>query len=243
MNNDTNKFFNKNMLDNLIKKATNIISCDDKCKHDKKEKELLDKFNEVKNDMSNINNKYDESEKNYYIHKYSEQYYDDLKQERTNTTVERKKKQLTDKHTNYIKQINSIIEQYNINYTYYSEIDKIYNSKINENKLYLKKIDDFKSNINVNNRKVFYQNIEINNLHFFRIILLVIYYIILCVILYHIDFINNEYYKNKLFMFGIIIYILFGLYVDYISYLIYIFTIYIYHWFDKKSPRNIYVSL
>lgn len=242
-NTNTNNFFNKNMLNNLIQKATNIISCDDKCKHDKKEKELLNKLNEVKNDMSNINNNYDEAEKNYYIHKYGESYYDNLKRERTNTTVENKKNKLIDKHNNYVKQLKSIIEQYNINYTYYSEMDKIYKSKLNENKMYLKKIDDFKSNINVNNRKVFYQNNEMNNLHFFRIILLVIYYITLCVILYHMDFITNQYYKNKLVMFGITIYILFGLYVDYISYLIYIFTIYIYHWFDNKSPRNVYVSL
>jgi magnesium-transporting ATPase (P-type) len=97
--------------------------------------------------------------------------------------------------------------------------------------------------MNVNNRKVFYEDEEMEQLSFTRIILLVIYFVVLIAILYKIDFVGNELYRNKYVLFAIFVYIMFGIYVDWVSKMVYYTKMKISHIFDNDVPRNVYVSM
>ena len=76
-------------------------------------------------------------------------------------------------------------------------MNDFYKSTLKDNKKYKKEIGDYKSNMNVNNRKVFYEDGEMEHLSYVRMVLLIIYFATLIAIIYKLNFIGNELYKNK----------------------------------------------
>lgn len=230
-------------INELATLANNALICDDACEKEKRAKELEEVYNKAKNSLLNGKTNFNNAEEDFLKFTRGEPEYNRIIAERKLKTLTGMKDEKIKEHNIYIGDIRGYYHQYNTDYVYYKKIEDFYKHAWKENKQIKKDVGDYHSNVNVNNRKIHYQTREIEELQFVRIILLIVYYVTFCIILYQVDFINKEYYKNKYVIFGIILYVLFGIYVDNVSILFYKLTKIIYHIFENETPRNIYVNL
>ena len=221
----------------------NNLTCDKKCQKDKQTEKLREIYVNAKKNLTEAPNAYSIAEKNYLIDERGEIEYKNIMNERMIKTMNNMKKKLLEKHTEFISDINANLNQYKSDYIYYHRMNDFYKYNVKDNKKYKKDTSDYTSNVNVNNRKVFYEDGEMVHLSFVRNILLVIYFITLIAILYKLDFINKELYKNKYVLFVIFSYIMFGIYVDWVTKMIYYIKVKISRIFENDVPRNVYVSM
>jgi hypothetical protein len=227
----------------LVALANDKLMCGPDCQKDRQTEKLRQIYNNAKQTLIDAPRTFTLAEKNYLIDSKGENEYKNIMKERTIKTMNEMKKKLLDKHTQFVQDIRGYLNQYSADYIYYNRMDDFYKSSLKENKKYKQDIADYTSNMNVNNRKVFYENEEIDNLSFFRIVLLVIYFAVLIAILYKMDFIGNQLYTNKYALFAIFMYIMFGLYVDWVSKMVYYLRQKITHIFENDAPRNVYISM
>jgi len=223
--------------------ANNLLICDEACEKEKKSKKLEDAYNKAKSSLLNGKTIYNDAEEDFIKFTKGESEYKRIIADRKLKTLNAMKDEKKKEYNSYIDDIRGYSRQYDTNYVYYKKIEDFYKHAFKENKKFKKDVGDYHSKVNVNNRKIQYQTKEIEQLQFVRIILLIVYYVTFCIILYQVDFINNEYYKNKYVLFGIILFVLFGIYVDKVSILFYKLTKKLYHIFENETPRNIYVNL
>lgn len=223
----------------LISLANENIICGPECKKNEKSENLKKIYNDAKKNLINAPNKFNIAEKNYLIDSNGEDEYNNIMKNRKFKTINMMNKKLLEKHNQFVSDINGYLNHYNTNYVYYNRMDDIHKFSLKENKNYKQGINDYKSKMNVNNRKVFYEDKEMEHLHFIRIILLIIYFVVLFSILYNMNFIKNELYTNKYVLLLISLYVIFAIYVDYLPKLIYYIKIKMSYIFDN----DVYVTM
>ena len=234
---------NNEELNSLISLANDKLACGPECKKDRETERLREIYNSSKQNLIDAPANFVKAEKNYLINAKGEDEYKNIMRDRTIKTINDMKKNLIDKHNKYVNEIRGHLSQYNTSYIYYNKMDDFYKSNLKNNKKYKKDIGDLKSNVNVKNRKAFYEDEELEGLTFVRIVLLVIYFCVLFAILYKIEFINKQLYYNKYALLVIFIYAIFGIYVDWFTKMIYYMKLKITHIFENDVPRNVYVSI
>lgn len=230
-------------INSIIALANEKLSCGPECRKDKETERLREIYNTSKQNLIDAPTNFVKAEKNYLIDAKGENEYKNIMKERTLKTISDAKKKLLDKHTQFVNDIRGHLNQYNATFIYYYKMNDFYKSNLKDNKKYKKDIADFKSKANVNNRKVFYEDGEMEHLSYVRMVLLIIYFATLIAILYKLNFIGNELYKNKYVLTAILVYVLFGIYVDWFTKMIYYMKVKISHIFENDVPRNVYVSM
>jgi len=230
-------------INSLVALANDKLMCGPECQKDKQTEKLRQIYNNAKQTLIDAPNSFSIAEKNYLVEAKGANEYKMIMKERTMKTINDMKKKLLDKHTQLVADMRGNVDQYNTDYIYYNRMNDFYKSTLKDNKKYKKEIGDYKSNMNVNNRKVFYEDGEMDQMSFTRIILLIIYFVTLIAILYKMDFINNQLYRNKYALLAIIVYILFGVYIDWVTKMVYYTKMKISRIFDNDVPRNVYVSM
>jgi hypothetical protein len=230
-------------INDLISLANEKLGCGPECEKDKQMKELRNIFDKSKQTLIDAPSEYVKAEKNYLIYSKGENEYKNIMKERTIKTINDMKKKLLEKHKLFINDIRGFLNQYNTDYVYSNRIDDFYKSLLKDNNKYKKDISDYTSQTNVNNRKVFYEDEDMVNMSYIRIILLFIYFITLIAILYKIGFINKELYKNIYVWLSIIVYILFGIFINWVTAFLYYVKLYITRFFENDVPRNVYIDM
>lgn len=121
---------------------------------------------------------------------------------------------------------NGLKNSYEIAGEYNKSMNLIKNTRLNELKNIKSKLDTYEQNLNIDNRKNNYnsENYEIYKSIYFYV--LIVYYFLLGLYFIYSDFFTYQKYKNKYYLFGILIYILFPYLLNYI--LFFINNMYIY---------------
>lgn len=226
----------------MVALANDRLTCGPSCQNDKKIEKLRQIYNKSKQNLIDSPREFTIAEKNYFINLNGENEYKAMMKERTNITIQNEKKKILEKHTDFINELRKSANEYKTNYVYYNNIDEMLKSKSKEYKKYKQNIDNYKSKMNTNNRRAFYDDGEMEWLTNVRYVLLVIYFVIFIVILFKIDFIGNNLYRNYIVWVIIIIYIVFGIYVDWVSKMFYYLRNKMYYIFQNEMPRNVYAE-
>jgi hypothetical protein len=230
-------------INSLIALANENLMCGPDCKKDKQSQRLREIYDKAKQNLIDAPSEFSKAERNFLVDARGEYEYINIMKERKIKTMNNMKKKLLEKHTQFMNDIRGFLNQYNTDYIYYHRMDDFYKSNLKDNKKYKNDIADFTSAMNVNNRKVFYEDEEIEQMSFTRIILLTIYFVVLIAILYKVEFIGKEYYRNRYVMFAIFTYVMFGIYVDWVSKMVYYTKNRISQLLENEVPRNVYVSM
>jgi len=229
-------------INSLIALANENLMCGADCKKDKQSQQLREIYDKAKQNLIDAPVSLLKAERNYLVDEKGESEYNTIMKERKMKTMNQMKKKLLEKHNQYISDIRGYLNQYNTDYIYYNRMDDFYKATLKENKKYKNDIADLTSNMNMNNRKVFYEDGEMIELSFTRTILLIVYFVVLIAILYKIAFVGNELYRNRYVLLIIFIYILFGVYVDWVTKMIYYMKMKISQFLENDIPRNVYVK-
>jgi len=169
--------------------VNSLITCDATCQEEKKKKELLYmNYVDAEENLRNAPNKLNDAEKKYYLSIYGQAEYNDL-------LMNRYKREIYDKNANALNSFNNkkenillLLEQYNKNILLNDKLNELINITLKDNNEFIDKIDKIDTNINTNERKIYYDDNQVNRLKFFKkimvYILLVSYIIFLIILLF-----------------------------------------------------------
>lgn len=129
----------------------------------------------------------------------------------------------------------SYISSYESLYNYKISLGAIVNEKISELEKIQKKVDTYKQNLYIDNRKDSYQrkNYEFyNNIHFY---IKLLYYSLLVLYLIFSNFFSEKKYLNKYYIILLVIYIILPFILKYILNYIYMAYIYVLEYFNLRD--------
>jgi ribosomal protein L17 len=174
-------------LNNMIENANQEVNCDDNCQLNK----LKSAYEIAQQNRLDAPKRFEQAEKEYLKKLYGETKYSEEINTKTKKFNENKNELL------------NLINNYNTSIIYSEKIDELYN-KLNEEKKKLESdIDKYKSTNNINNRKAYYNENQINSLSKWNVLLKSTYFIIFAILAFKLIY-QNKLYGNKYTWFPII---------------------------------------
>ena len=179
---------------------------------------LKSKWEKDKGDYSKLPDIINNDEKNYYIEKEGEEYYTrEILINRYTNIFNTFKKNEENKLANIRENISNELKNYTSAKLAEKRVNELYLESLETNKALKKDIDNFYKEVLTDERKVYYENKENDNIKFYNKIILIIYYILLGIYILFGPFISEKKYKNILIWFLIILYILIPFFLKYFT--------------------------
>ena len=144
---------------------SNITRCDKRCQAENKRNEILRLvYNDAKQNVITAPRKKDIAEKRYYTTAYGQAEYNELLNEKytdeIKDTVEKEKNDFNSKKENLLL----LLQQFDKNISLNNKLNELNEITLNENNDLIEKIEKINSTINTNERKVYYDNQQVDNL-------------------------------------------------------------------------------
>lgn len=181
-------------LNELIKKSNEQTACGPDCQKEKKIKDLKSKYESAKKNLSQGPENLADARKNYFVFAFGDKYNNDFNEKlytkEANVKVNNMKKQ----HNENVKEITSLIDDYESAYVYKSNMGDLSEKYKDENQSLKKKIDNNEKEKATNDRKVYYENQQIEDIEYFKSLIKIVYWVTL--ILYTFIFLYDGFYKD-----------------------------------------------
>jgi len=178
---------------------------------------LKSKWEKDKNDYNNLPDIINSDEKKYYIEKEGEEYYTQNILINRYTNIFNTFKDNEEKKINNIREnISNQLKNYTSAKLAEKRVNELYIETLQTNKALKKDIDNFYKEVLTDERKVYYENKENDNIKFYNKIILIVYYILLGIYILFGPFISEKKYKNILIWFLIILYIIIPFFLKYL---------------------------
>lgn len=157
--------FLNNDYDDYDDYISNITRCDKRCQAENKRNEILRlAYNDAEQNVITAPSKRDTAEKKYYTTVYGQAEYNELLNEKYMSEI----KELVEKEKNdfnYKKgNLLLLLQQFDKNISLNNKLNELNEITLNENNDLIEKIEKINSTINTNERKVYYDNQQVDNL-------------------------------------------------------------------------------
>ena len=189
------KFAKFDLANLLIEQANKSALCDSNCMKSKNKQDLKTKYDNAQNELESAPLNLISARRNYFKNSFGQEYYDDFREKKIQTTVNDLGEKLTANHSEFMKVINNNIDSYGAASTYFKnmvEIYEKYSSDIDKLKLnVLKQDNDF----NLNVRRVNYEDDEITRMNFWLYVSIICYFV--CLVIFIAMFLVMKLYQDK----------------------------------------------
>ena len=206
----------RNRLNKLLKMVEERLTCDRECERQKKLEEYKKSLEFSKNEYDNLPNKIAKYEKEYYTLDKGEVYYEELIRERYSKAI----KDYRDGEIKKLYEVKNELDGSLIDFqtltNYDKRIKKQYNESLKKNKKLKMQIENKRKKTATDERKVYYEEKELNGLSKIKYYLYILYWSLLPILflVYIIvgPFFPKKQYKNYLTLITLIIgYVLFAI--------------------------------
>lgn len=225
-----------NSLNELIKKSNQQTSCGPDCQKEKKIEDLKSKYESEKANLSQGPENLAESRKNYFVYafgnKYNDDFNDKLYTKEANDKVNTMKKQ----HAEDVEEITSLINDYESTYIYKGNMSDLSDKYEDENNTLKKEIDTNEKSKATNDRKVYYENQQIEDIQYYKSLIKIVYWVTL--VLYTFVFLYDGFYKNIKMDVMLILFYIYPYVIDIIVSKIF----YIIAYLKRYIPKNVYLD-
>ena len=223
-------------LNELIKQSNEQTACGPDCQREKKITELKSKYESAKNNLSKGPENLAEARKNYFVYAFGNKYNNDYNEKLYTKQACDKVTSMKKQHKQDVKEISSLIDDYESAYVYQRNMNDLSEKYEDENQSLKKEIDNNEKERATNDRKVYYENQQINNIQFYKSLVKIIYWITL--ILYTLIFLYDGFYKQiKMDVILILLYIYPFVIDTIISKLFYVIS-----YLKQYIPKNVYLN-
>ena len=223
-------------INKLIKKTNEQTTCGPDCLKEKKITELKSKYDNEKTDISKGPENLAEARKNYFVYAFGDKYNNNFNEKLYTKEAGVKVTEMKKQHANNIKEISNVLNDYESAYVYKSNMGDLSQKYEEENKTLKGEIDDNMKEVTTNDRKVFYENQQIENIKYYKYLIKIVYWVTL--VLYTIVFIYDGFYKRvKMDMMLILLYIYPYVIDRIVGKIIYLIGI-----LQQYIPKNVYLS-
>jgi hypothetical protein len=229
---DVNKF------NDFLDSANQTLSCDSECQEKKKISELKKKYLESKTNLLTAPNQVETSYKNYLTYTQGDSAYNEYLD---NKLAEKADNIINIFQSNFSEAIKNAGESYN---TYsglllnFAHVVELYTNLLRENVLLELEVKNKTSDVLTNDRKTYYEDQSIESLHFYYIVLMIIYIIFLLGFAVSIFMFPSTSSKSSL----VAILVFFVIY-PFICIRIFKFFIEIYNKITGVLPTNVYKDI
>jgi len=155
----------ENFNDDYDGYISNITRCDERCQSENKRNEILRSlYRDAKQNVRTAPRKKDIAEKKYYTTAYGQAEYNEILNEKYTSeikdTVEKEKNNFNSKKEKLLL----LLQHFDKNISLNNKLNELNEITLNENNDLIEKIEQIKSTINTNERKVYYDNQQVDNL-------------------------------------------------------------------------------
>ena len=209
-------------IEELIQTAAARLECDKECQKNRQIEKLKQNWIDSKKLYKELPNKISEHERAYYSLAKNETYYRDniLKQKyETQVVLYIQDQQEILKKIQQV--MNTLLDSYKGETVALARIIQLNREVTMKNAALKKDVDNYYKKTVTAERKIYYEENEIDNLQFYSTGLKIIYYIVLAFYILFGPFIHNKHYKNKFVWIYLTIYIILPWVLKYIIDFIY----------------------
>ena len=233
----------QNKINSLIELAKERLMCDSACQKEKKSADLKKKFEKAQTNLRDAPEDVSSAEKNYYVYAKGYPAYEDMLFDRYSKTAEELKKKSTQKHKKLMEEIDTYIKDYKAEVIYSKRMNELLKVRVKENRRLRIEIEDDIAVVQTNDRRVTYEDKELDSAATVRKTLRFLYYFMLVLWILLGDFFSKSRYANLKTWGLMAIYIAFPFAINKIIELIYYITGQVSYIIDNKGPKNVYASL
>ena len=233
----------QNKINSLIELAKERLMCDSACQKEKKSAELKKKLSKAQSNLHDAPEDVSLAEKNYYVYAKGYPAYEDMLFDRYSKTAEELKKKSIQKHKKLMEEIDTYISDYKAEMIYSKRMKELLKVRIKENKILRREIEDDIAVIQTNDRRVTYEDKEVDSAGTVRKSLRFLYYFMLVLWILLGDFFPKARYASLKTWGLMAIYIAFPFALNKIIELIYSIMGQVSYIIDNKGPKNVYASL
>jgi hypothetical protein len=218
------------------------------CYINKKKIDLTNKLNKAQQNLKDAPLELSLAEKNLYVFNDGqpdgEFVYNTIIIDRFATTAEDLKRNSINKQQEYMSNLAQNLKQHQAELLFKTRTDELLKTRQNENDELHKKINLYDRILQTNERKVVYENNDMNSIYMYRRIMLFLYYgAIICYIIFG-NFIPDKLYTKYSVWAIIIIVSIFPIILNLLMKWIFIIGSVIVFWFKKEMPyRDVYADL
>jgi hypothetical protein len=233
----------QNKINSLVELAKERLMCDSACQKEKKSAELKKKFAKAQTNLKDAPEEVSLAEKNYYVFAKGYPAYEDMLFDRYSKTAEELKTKSVHKHKNLMKEIDTYISDYKAETTYSKRMRELLKVRTEENRKLRREIENDIAVVQTNDRRVTYEDEELDSADSARKVLRFVYYFLLVFWILLGDFFPKARYSSLKTWGLIAVYIAFPFVLNKIIELIYTVTGKISYIVDNKAPKNVYTNL
>lgn len=198
----------KNRLNHLLKAVEERIRCDSECQRKKDIAALKKKWKNSKEQYNDLPEQIDRYEKKFYVLDKGEEYYrNNILRQRFDEHIKKWNNDQQAKFNEVKSLMRTLLDNYTSETLSKSRLNQLYQDVSDKNKALRRDINDYYKNAFTNQRKIYYENEEIDSLEYYRTIIKVLYYTVLGIYVLFGSFFKNSDYKNWKVWVGIALYI------------------------------------
>jgi len=168
-----------NKFNDFLDSANQALSCDSNCQKEKKISELKQKYLESKTNLLTGPNQVETSYKNYLIYSQGDSAYNEYIDNELSKKADNIINMFKSNFNQGIKNSSESYDTYSGLLLNYSNVFELYTKLLKENILLELEVKNKTSDVLTNDRKTYYEEQSIESLHFYYILLIIIYIIFL----------------------------------------------------------------
>ena len=219
---DTNKKLkdaglSHNVLNDLTQSINDRFRCDDECQRQRDIAALKDKWNDDKDLYNELPEQINNNERKYYLEAKGKDYYnsDILKVRYTNIFQKFKDNKINDLD-NIKHAVDDELNNYTSEKTAVTRMEQLYKDTLKKNKALKIDIDNIYKKVFTDERKVYYEDQQIENVENYYMYIFIAYFVLLVLYLLAGPFIWKQKYKSILIWVLIALYVAFPFLLNYL---------------------------
>ena len=233
------------MVGSLVEKTNDMLDCGEgtDC-YNKKERDRLKLIlNSKEENLKTAPLQKSLAEKNLFVFEKGEDGYNEMIYDRfSNTAVEFKQNSIK-KQQHYMQNIAQVLKQYQSEVLFAKRTEELYDTK---EKTYIKKkkdLDRLEGMVRTSERKVVYENKDMDGLYLARRVMQFFYYSAIIIYIVFGDFIPKKQYKDYSVISIIVILLLLPVMLNILVKWLFILKDYFYYWFKDIPHKDVYLDL
>ena len=182
-------------IDKMMIQMNNLIRCGPTCQRNNKIDTLKKKYEAAQQDVHSAPERLFNARKNYFTYAHGDNYFNEYENKKNLEKAKKIEAKIKRNAKKHIKQIDDLIENNIILKSSEKNLNKLLNKYLVTNEMLEKNMDNNIATMKTSDRKVFYENQEIETLLFYKDALKKLYFLL--IVIYTFIFIYNKLYQNK----------------------------------------------
>ena len=213
-----------NNINDILTKLNNKISCDSSCQRQKKIDDLKNKWMNAEQRGANSEEEIEQAKMNYYLYAGGENAYNEVKSSELQY------------------EMNDSLDRYVYNTEHVQSLNELYNIKVKKNGEIENKIDEYNKITFTSQRKIVYENHDMNRIHTYHKIIIFIYYGLFLYYLVDGNFFADKLYKDRIMVSVFLFYLLFPFILKFVVRKLFDLANNISYAFNNKLHKNVYTN-